>query len=523
MKTRLFSILAIFVMILLATSFTASNAFFSDKETTSVTFKASDNWCETDACVTVYPGICKTWFSCFCPPIIVKITLPYDSGHDAWEIVEESVKIQHNGSSVTAYGGFRWVTCFDSCCPPCGSCETLHGCCETLYVFFDRNAVDEMLHDSCGQENVTLFLTGNLESGECFTGSDDVDLMHCSTIDYGIAEPRIQFVPDTIDLNEDGPIPFTIQFTDGIDINDVDTSSFILANDNFIATQPESCRISDINDDGIADMLCKLNRSDIEYFFAGKDGDVVLQLSGIFLNGDTFSGNAIVNIIAANDPEPTPDDGGVACFITSPANGANISIPGPVYINGSAGADADVSEIKVQILDIGDDFYWNGSVWVSTLEWSDAPVATGTSNWSYADLPAWGNGSSYQVLAQATDGTYTNESTSVLFGIGVDPVPLSTPTPTPEATPTPEPTPEITPTPEPTPEATPTPEPTPETTPTPEPTPEATLTPESTPEVTPTPEPTPEATPTPEPTPETTPTPEATPEATPTPEEHPYE
>ncbi|MFA5374409.1 MAG: hypothetical protein WC455_01430 [Dehalococcoidia bacterium] len=151
---------------------------------------------------------------------------------------------------------------------------------------------------------------------------------------------------------------------------------------------------------------------------------------------------------------PTPGPGGLTCFVTSPAAG-NLS-SGPASINGTASATGTVTGVKVRVFNVSSGLYWNGSAWIATLAMADSPAATGTTDWSYSTLPTWGEGSSYQVVAQATDGTNTQDSSTVTFGIGVAPV-TPTPTPAPTATPTPAPTatPAPTPTPTPAPTATP--------------------------------------------------------------------
>jgi hypothetical protein len=136
----------------------------------------------------------------------------------------------------------------------------------------------------------------------------------------------------------------------------------------------------------------------------------------------------------------------------------------PGRIEGTASdAGSGVESVYVQIQNLATTSYWNGSAWVASLALGSAPAATAADGafntfsepWSNTTLPTWGNGSSYQVQAQASDGTNTADSAVVLFGIGV--------TPTPPATPTPTPTPTAAPTPTPTPTAAPTPTPTPST------------------------------------------------------------
>jgi len=142
-------------------------------------------------------------------------------------------------------------------------------------------------------------------------------------------------------------------------------------------------------------------------------------------------------------PSPVPE-----CAVTYPTNNASIAMPGPVSINGTSGDDVAVTGLKVRVFNVSSGLYWNGSVWAANLSLAAAPAAAasdGTFNsvsepWSYTTLPIWGNGSSYQVQAQVTDGTNTANSSVVLFGIGVTPTPPATPTPTPTVAPTTAPT-----------------------------------------------------------------------------------
>ena len=443
----------------------ATFTVFTDvEESTGNTIRIADDWGEIDACITVFPGFCC---GCLCPPIIVAITLPYDSGHTASEIDIDSVTLHHNGESVRAMDGtvFKHIfSCCNPCCPPCG-------CCETLLVSFDRDAVDEILHDCCGKD-APLFFTGSLESGECFFGSSDVFVKHCSRIEYDLVQASVEFIPDAFNISDNESISCLIQLPEAYNISDAVNSSFLIANHNFISTQPESIEIADHNSDGIADMLASLNRGDMEMLLHGLSGNVMLQLSGTLKNDDIFSGIATINVSNSDMPEPTPtptpeSERLGAPLITYPVNNSTVELPGPSSINGTAGFYSDITEIRLQILDVENSIYWNGSSWITILEWSDAPAATGTSNWSYIDLPLWINGSYYQIVAWITNGTYANESEPVLFGVGPASIqetkPTSTPTPEPPLEPMPTPAP--TPTPEPTFDPTPTPAPEPTTTP----------------------------------------------------------
>jgi hypothetical protein len=301
--TKVSALLILSLVLLLVVSAVqtgATGAGFSDTETSiGNTFMTADNWGDIEACINIYPGLCL--IKCLCPPIIVTVTLPYDSGHSAAEIDMDSIKLSLGDKSVAAKSGrvhhYIGDLC-DDCCP-------LLACCTQLVLAFDRDSVDEMLHGNCG-EHVVLSLNGYLSSGEFFSGTDTVWVKHCSIIDYGITEAEIHFIPGTINLSESGPISCIIQFSDKTDISSAMNSSFILANDNFISTQPESVEIGDHDGDGISDILCTLNRSDIENFLAGKTGDVALQLSGTLVDGNTFSCTTVISVSAGADYEVTP-------------------------------------------------------------------------------------------------------------------------------------------------------------------------------------------------------------------------
>jgi hypothetical protein len=194
-----------------------------------------------------------------------------------------------------------------------------------------------------------------------------------------------------------------------------------------------------------------------------KAGNVEADVSEQFTFIKDLSGTAPS---ATEAPTPTAPAPALVCAVTIPTNNQNIPMPGPVSINGTSGDDVAVLGVKVRIFNVSSQLYWNGSVWAANLSWADAPQATAdtpgfdsvSEPWSYntSTLP-WGNLSSYQVQAQASDATTTPANSSVIaFGIGViPPTPTPTPTPTPVVTaaPTPTPTPVVTvlPTPTPTP------------------------------------------------------------------------
>jgi hypothetical protein len=70
-------------------------------------------------------------------------------------------------------------------------------------------------------------------------------------------------------------------------------------------------------------------------------------------------------------------------------------------IGGTADDDApgQLDRVEVQIKNVSQNTFWDGTSWVPTSTWMSA---SGTDSWSYA-LPELDNGSTYEIKAKAID------------------------------------------------------------------------------------------------------------------------
>jgi|GEM_PF-2343560 len=77
------------------------------------------------------------------------------------------------------------------------------------------------------------------------------------------------------------------------------------------------------------------------------------------------------------------------------------------WLGGSANdpAPGQLDRVEIQMRNVSQDMYWNGTSWTPTSTWI---TASGTASWSYA-LPPLGNGTTYRVRAMAIDSA-GNES-----------------------------------------------------------------------------------------------------------------
>lgn len=85
--------------------------------------------------------------------------------------------------------------------------------------------------------------------------------------------------------------------------------------------------------------------------------------------------------------------------ILAPAHNSVLnSLPG---INGTAADNVSVASVTLSVLNLQAGQYWNGSVWGAAPAWVDA--ALWPSSWTYTNVPAWVEASSYVVTARAMD------------------------------------------------------------------------------------------------------------------------
>ncbi|MDA8243419.1 MAG: Ig-like domain-containing protein [Elusimicrobia bacterium] len=85
--------------------------------------------------------------------------------------------------------------------------------------------------------------------------------------------------------------------------------------------------------------------------------------------------------------------------VLNPADGSYVN--SLAAITGTASDNAAVAAVAVSMQDGGTGKYWNGSSWASGRSWLNADVFP--SSWSYTNLPAPVDGSTYTVTARAMD------------------------------------------------------------------------------------------------------------------------
>ncbi|MCM2267236.1 MAG: fibronectin type III domain-containing protein [Elusimicrobiales bacterium] len=85
--------------------------------------------------------------------------------------------------------------------------------------------------------------------------------------------------------------------------------------------------------------------------------------------------------------------------ILAPVNLAYLnSLP---QLSGTANDNVAVASVTLSVLDLQAGLYWNGSVWGAGHAWLDASLWP--SSWTYTNVPAWVEASSYVVTARAMD------------------------------------------------------------------------------------------------------------------------
>ena len=85
--------------------------------------------------------------------------------------------------------------------------------------------------------------------------------------------------------------------------------------------------------------------------------------------------------------------------VTQPVNNSwvnNLSV-----VAGTATDDILVASVTISIKRENDAFFWNGSAWSPSETWLNAGVYP--SSWTYSNVPAWVDGSSYTVVAKVMD------------------------------------------------------------------------------------------------------------------------
>ncbi len=104
--------------------------------------------------------------------------------------------------------------------------------------------------------------------------------------------------------------------------------------------------------------------------------------------------------------------------ISSPVDGSILESLSELIGTSTDGSGSGISEVNLTIKRNSDNWYWDGTGWVATIE---KLTATGTTNWAYSQLPVWTNGN-YTVQAYATDMASNIETgPSITFSFDTDP------------------------------------------------------------------------------------------------------
>ena len=88
--------------------------------------------------------------------------------------------------------------------------------------------------------------------------------------------------------------------------------------------------------------------------------------------------------------------------VTYPTNNAKVSSLSAISGTGTdypAGTNAGVGLVKVNIKNTANGNCWTGSSWTNIEFWVDS---SGTDNWTYSTVPAWGNGLTYILSSKGT-------------------------------------------------------------------------------------------------------------------------
>jgi len=96
---------------------------------------------------------------------------------------------------------------------------------------------------------------------------------------------------------------------------------------------------------------------------------------------------------------------------------ADISSFTGTAFDSSPGTASGVKQVGVLIKRSSDNYYWNGSTWTAT---STFDVGSGTTSWSYTNVPTWENGITYTVNSRAEDEAGNFEANFTTFTFTCD-------------------------------------------------------------------------------------------------------
>jgi len=96
---------------------------------------------------------------------------------------------------------------------------------------------------------------------------------------------------------------------------------------------------------------------------------------------------------------------------------ANISSFTGTAFDSSPGTASGVKQVGVRIKRSSDNYYWNGSTWTAT---STFDVGSGTTSWSYTNVPTWEDSLTYTVNSRAEDEAGNFEANFTTFTFTCD-------------------------------------------------------------------------------------------------------
>jgi len=142
-----------------------------------------------------------------------------------------------------------------------------------------------------------------------------------------------------------------------------------------------------------------------------------LEISGVNIQDGVV--NFFSPIISSNFAVTAVDNQAPTAAILAPAHLAYLnSLP---LLHGTAADNVAVASVTVAVLNMDAGLYWDGSTWGAGSVWLDAAVWP--SSWTYANVPAWVEASSYVVTARTRDtsGNWSLAYSTAVFTYDITP------------------------------------------------------------------------------------------------------
>jgi len=134
---------------------------------------------------------------------------------------------------------------------------------------------------------------------------------------------EVDLRPDTLNAESEGQsVAAYIELSLPFDVADIDVPTVVLSIAGArcaVAAEGTPVEIGDEDGDGVADLMVKFDRAAVIALVAGREGDVMMLVSGQLRGGSEFQGADSVRVIHAATPTP----------IASPGEGAAIPSPAP--------------------------------------------------------------------------------------------------------------------------------------------------------------------------------------------------